>query len=362
MTTTVSTFSRIPGAWHYFRREMNLTIRLQATPNVTYVYSTSCTSIRVCGFHFLIVDIVDDSFPLPSSSLAFDGSLVFALDTLADNANEEFHVGFIRIPHGLSLRDGEAAIASQLLDISCRVETTDEGKTFDIYSKESLEKFYAFVVQSHSVVLDIPSLPQVAVPIERLPTCQGTHKFNNFNCPYVSSASFGNSSILQKLLSEIFELSCVPENEQNVHQLFADLTGFQHRSVTALSSLTLKNLQVDGQLFAEELTAALSLLPEIKLLCVDRFRLSSLTLHPYNNDATPPKEMIAMILSRWWPDMNDSELNHSSVDINSQPVFDCNGLQRLQKVTLKGYLGYSNASEEIESVSGLPGLDIEVCD
>ncbi|KAE9383660.1 hypothetical protein BT96DRAFT_1008912 [Gymnopus androsaceus JB14] len=64
------------------------------------------------------------------------------------------------------------------------------------------------------------------------------------------------------------------QSGQNVRQLFADLAGFQHRSATALSSLTLRNFQVDGQLFAEELTATLSLLPEIKVLCVDRFRSS----------------------------------------------------------------------------------------
>ncbi|KAE9393615.1 hypothetical protein BT96DRAFT_1022955 [Gymnopus androsaceus JB14] len=67
-----------------------------------------------------------------------------------------------------------------------------------------------------------------------------------------------------------------------------------------------------------------------------------------------PEELTAMILSRWWPD--ESELNHG-VDIDEQ-AFDRNGLQRLQKVFLKGY---RNALAEIASVSGLTGLDVELC-
>ncbi|KAE9389032.1 hypothetical protein BT96DRAFT_413929 [Gymnopus androsaceus JB14] len=159
---------------------------------------------------------------------------------------------------------------------------------------------------------------------------------------------------------------------------FADLSCFQRRSATALSSLTLQNFSAqDDQLFTEELTAALSLLPEIKALHIERFslnidpllqaltytkdhrdllpNLTTLTLQPdqfCNDNAIYPKELAAMILSRWWPDMDES------VDIDSQLAFDRSGLQRLQKVTLRGY---RNAPVEIASVCGLTGLDVEFC-
>ncbi|KAE9393603.1 hypothetical protein BT96DRAFT_1022947 [Gymnopus androsaceus JB14] len=51
--------------------------------------------------------------------------------------------------------------------------------------------------------------------------------------------------------------------------------------------------------------------------------LTTLTLHPYDNDVISPKELRAMILSRWWSDV-DSELNHGGVDIDSLPPFNCN--------------------------------------
>ncbi|KAE9387530.1 hypothetical protein BT96DRAFT_1005033 [Gymnopus androsaceus JB14] len=79
------------------------------------------------------------------------------------------------------------------------------------------------------------------------------------------------------LLSALKSLAVSFCKVRRVCHAFADLAGFQHRSVTALSSssLTLENFRVnDGQLFAKELTAALALFPEIKFFHIDSFPLN----------------------------------------------------------------------------------------
>ncbi|KAE9404434.1 hypothetical protein BT96DRAFT_989262 [Gymnopus androsaceus JB14] len=190
---------------------------------------------------------------------------------------------------------------------------------------------------------------------------------------YCSRDSAG--SILRCVTTPVLEqLSLCYQTNQNWNSLLADVTAFQQRSSTALSSLDLHIsswCSHEVEIITEKVVGIFSLFPAIQSLEIDSsgmdLLLRAMTCNSIQGQHILPnlKDLVlfgnysrdqgypsvsglkSMILSRWWPEGSDDGLASTR-----------RGLSRLQKVTLRGFQIWDSA-EGIAYISTLPGLVLD---
>lgn len=181
---------------------------------------------------------------------------------------------------------------------------------------------------------------------------------------------FATGDFLRCLSAPLLETLIIGyDNGDYLSTLVDDLTTFQQRSATKLSSLTLLHWVWDSKNVIEKLITMLSLFPTIHRLEFSAFsdvnplvramvyneghhilpNLKHLALlsRSYQNyvDAS---ELKAMVLSRWWPDRLEN---------GGGLISDRKGSCRLQKVTIRGF--YVRSKENIKELSALPGFNLD---
>ncbi|KAE9405927.1 hypothetical protein BT96DRAFT_934445 [Gymnopus androsaceus JB14] len=182
-------------------------------------------------------------------------------------------------------------------------------------------------------------------------------------------------NILRCFTTPLLQQLSLRYDSQDLDSLVTDLTAFQQRSSTPLSSLKLHILccaDYEVEIITEKVIEILSLFPAIHSLeihpsftpdlliqamtCTEGQlalpNLKELVLDGYPNYYLTGKDYClsgsgfkAMVLSRWWPD-GDGSASFRNV------------LSRLQKVTLRGFR-VSDLAGDITHVSALSGLVLD---